>query len=154
MSRPCSKWDSMSLHTKKLRGYLDFQFLSRITQNWWIPRLSNVFGFVFNIFFHHSIFWFLSNELWKLKTHFRCFQVMENWVMWHFCNFTQQQWDPLMPCLINLTSWACSLPLSVSHFSFSFSFFKHTALISFLHRTFTNPYLTATWASYATSTDP
>ena len=24
--------------------------------------------------FHHSILWFLSYELWKLKTHFDCFQ--------------------------------------------------------------------------------
>ena len=29
-------------------------------------------GFVW-ICFHYSIIWFLSDKLWKLKTHFRCF---------------------------------------------------------------------------------
>ena len=30
----------------------------------------------------------MSDELWKLKTHFRCFQVMESELWWHFCNYT------------------------------------------------------------------
>ena len=31
---------------------------------------------------------FFSDELWKLKTYFRCFQVMETELWWHFCNYT------------------------------------------------------------------
>ena len=38
--------------------------------------------------------------------------------MWHFCNFTQPDGTHHMPCLINLTSWACALPLSLSSFFF------------------------------------
>ena len=40
----------------------------------WVPWLNGLFGDVFSFCFHHSIFWFFSDELWKLKTHFRCFQ--------------------------------------------------------------------------------
>ena len=40
------------------------------------------------ICFHHSILWFLSDELWKLKTHFRCFQVMETKLWWQSCKYT------------------------------------------------------------------
>ena len=49
-------------------------FPSPITQNMWVPRLRNLFGIVFSFCFHHLILWFLSDKLWKLKTHFRCFQ--------------------------------------------------------------------------------
>ena len=59
-------------------------FSSPITQNWWIPWLKGLFEFVFSFCFYHSIFWFLSDELWKLKTHFRCFQVIKTGFPWHF----------------------------------------------------------------------
>ena len=29
---------------------------------------------IFSFYFHYSILWFLSDELWKLITHFNCFQ--------------------------------------------------------------------------------
>ena len=64
-------------YRKILRGCLDFQFPSPITQNMWVPWLNGLFGDVFSFCFYHSILWFLSNELWKLKTHFRCFQVIK-----------------------------------------------------------------------------
>jgi len=32
---------------------------------------------------------FFSDGLWKLKTSFKCFQVMEIELWWHFSNFTQ-----------------------------------------------------------------
>ena len=31
----------------------------------------------FQFYFYHLILWFLSDELWKLKTHFRCFQFLK-----------------------------------------------------------------------------
>ena len=45
-----------------------------ITQNKWDPPQESLFGCVSSFCFHHSILWFLSDELWKLKTHFSCFQ--------------------------------------------------------------------------------
>ena len=51
----------------------------------------SLFGFIFKFCFHHSIFWFLSDELWKLKTHFRCFQVIETELWWHFCKYTHNK---------------------------------------------------------------
>ena len=59
-----------------------------ITQKWWVPRLSSLFGCAFSFYFHHSILWFLSDELWKLKTHFKCFQVIKTEFPWHFGNKT------------------------------------------------------------------
>ena len=83
----------IAIHT--LRGYLDFQFPSPITlfpslitQNWWVPRLSNMFGCVSSFCFHHSILWFLSDGLWKLKIHFKCFQAIKTQFPWHFRNKT------------------------------------------------------------------
>ena len=74
---------------------MDFQivspitlFPSLITQNWWVSRLSSLFGCVFNFRFYHSIFWFLSDELWKIKTYFKCFQVMDTELWWHFGKHT------------------------------------------------------------------
>ena len=74
---------------------MDFQivspitlFPSLITQNWWVSRLSSLFGCVFNFRFYHSIFWFLSDELWKIKTHFKYFQVMDTELWWHFGKHT------------------------------------------------------------------
>ena len=32
-----------------------------ITQNWWVPQLFGLFGFVFSFYFHHSTFLFLSD---------------------------------------------------------------------------------------------
>ena len=65
------------------------QFLSLITQKWWVPWSMSLFGFVFWICFIHSILTYLSNELQKLETSFRCFWVMEIEIRWHFRNFTQ-----------------------------------------------------------------
>ena len=59
-------------------------FLSPITQNWWIPRLFGLFGFIFSFCFHHTIFWYLSDKLWKLKTHFKVFSSYWNWVSMTF----------------------------------------------------------------------
>ena len=36
-------------------------FLLPITQNWWVPQLFGLFGFVFSFYFHHSTFLFLSD---------------------------------------------------------------------------------------------
>ena len=52
------------------------------------PQRESLFGFVFKFCFHHSILWFFSDELWKLKTHFRCFQVMETKLWWQSCKYT------------------------------------------------------------------
>ena len=38
------------------------------------PTDEHLFGWVLDHCFHNSILWFLSDELWKLKTHFRFFQ--------------------------------------------------------------------------------
>ena len=51
-------------------------------------RVSSLFGFVFKFCFHHSILWFLSDKLWNLKTHFRCFKVIKTKLWWHFCKYT------------------------------------------------------------------
>ena len=51
------------------------------------PMERSLFGFVFKFCFYHSIFWFLSDKLWKLKTHFKCFQVIKTELWWHFGNF-------------------------------------------------------------------
>ena len=59
-----------------LRGVWICCFPSPITQNSLVPQLSSLFGCVFSFCFHYSILWFLSNKLWKLKTHFGCFQVI------------------------------------------------------------------------------
>ena len=66
-----------SRSSSRLNGCLDFQFPSPITQNMWVPWLNGLFGDVFSFCFYHSILWFLSDKLWKLKTHFKCFQVMK-----------------------------------------------------------------------------
>ena len=65
-----------------------FVFPSPITQKWWDPRRESLFRFVFKFRFHHLILWFFSDELWKLKTHFRCFQVMETELWWQSCKYT------------------------------------------------------------------
>ena len=56
------------------------------------PMEKSLFGFVFKFCFHHLIFWFLSDKLWKLKTHFRCFQVIETELWCHFGNFLRNTW--------------------------------------------------------------
>ena len=89
---------------KDFRACLDFQFpspitlfLSPITQNMWVPWLNGLFGGVFSFYFHHSILWFLSDELWKLKTHFRCFQVMKTELWWYFCKYTHIEGPTVRP---------------------------------------------------------
>ena len=49
---------------------------------------EHLFGWVLDHCFYHSILWFLSDELWKLKTHFRCFQFLKLSFQWHFRNYT------------------------------------------------------------------
>ena len=65
---------NLAIHSKILRGCLDFQFPlpitlfpSPITQNMWVPWLTSVFDIVSSFYFHHSILWFLNDELWKLS---------------------------------------------------------------------------------------
>ena len=101
-----------------------FVFPSPITQKWWDPQRESLFGFVFKFCFHHSILWFFSDELWKLKTHFRCFQVMETKLWWHFCKYTHNEGP------INCNFWLHS-PLFfffLLHFSF---FFFNLLFLSF-----------------------
>ena len=54
----------------------------------WVPRRGSLFGCVFKFCFHHSILWFLSDELAKLKTTFGCFWIMETELWWHFYKYT------------------------------------------------------------------
>ena len=37
------------------------------------PTEEHLFGWVLDYYFHHSILWFLSDELWKLKTYLGVF---------------------------------------------------------------------------------
>ena len=50
-----------------LKGCLDFQFPSSITQNWWVPQLSSVFGciLVFISITQFFDFWVMSYRNWK-----------------------------------------------------------------------------------------
>ena len=79
------------------------------------PQRESLFGFVFKFCFHHSILWFFSDELWKLKTHFRCFQVMETKLWWQSCKYTHIEG----PTSCNF--WLHS-PLFFFFFFFHFSF--------------------------------
>ena len=65
-------------------------FPSLITQNWGShkKKKKTLFGFVSSFCFHHSILWFLSDELAKLKTTFECFWVMETELWWYFYKYT------------------------------------------------------------------
>ena len=95
-------------------------FPSPITQNWWVPWL---FGFVFSFCFHHSILWFLSDELWKLKTHFRCFQVIKTELLGHCCKF-------LDLCGTSQSTSATpnvSLPFLPSHLYLYSTFWTHSS---------------------------
>ena len=82
----------------------------------WVPWLNDFFGDVFSFCFYHSIIWFLSDELWKLKTHFRCFQVMKTELWWHFCKYTHIEGPTIRP-------FALSNTVVFFFFFFSFSFF-------------------------------
>ena len=62
-------------------------FPSLITQKWWDLCRERLFELVFKFCFHHSILWFLSNKLAKLKTSFESFWVMETKLWWHFCKY-------------------------------------------------------------------
>ena len=88
------------------------------------PMEKSLFGFVFKFCFHHLILLFFSDELWKLKTHFRCFQVMETELWWHFDNFLRNTWahgkelsnPPQNFCsLQHSTQWLLLTCLSLSH---------------------------------------
>ena len=76
------KKKKLHMSPSNIRGCLDLLFPSLITQNMWVPRLRSLFGFCF----HHSILLFLSDELWKFKIHFRCFQFSKLSFQWHFHN--------------------------------------------------------------------
>ena len=45
-------------------------------------------GYVLKFCFHHSIIWFFSDELAKLKTTFWCFWVMKTELWWYFDKYT------------------------------------------------------------------
>ena len=88
------------------------------------PQRESLFGFVFKFCFHHSILWFFSDELWKLKTHFRCFQVMETKLWWQSCKYTHIEG----PTSCNF--WVHS-PLFFFFFFFPL-FFLYNSLLSLL----------------------
>lgn len=77
---------------KSLRGCLVFGVSITHHSECWDPWREACLDLFSKFFFHHSILWFLSDELWKLKTHFRCFQVMETKLWWHFGNFLRSTW--------------------------------------------------------------
>ena len=104
----------------RLGGCLVFVFPSPITQKWWDPRRESLFGFVFKFCFHHLILWFLSNELWKLKTLFRCFQVMKTELWWQSCKYTHIEGPT------NCNFWLHS-SLFFSFFNFFFSVLLHVS---------------------------
>ena len=118
------KFSILCLLQRILRGYLIFVFSSPITQNMWVPWLNGLFGNVFSFCFHHSIFWFLSDELWKLKTHFKCFQVIETKVWCIFVN-THTMRDPPTTTFDSLSSHFFFFLL---HYSF---FFLYSSIHSF-----------------------
>ena len=78
---------------------------------------EHLFGWVLDHCFHHSIIWFLSNELWKLKTLFKCFQF-HNFVFNCISIIKTTYWVPLvLSCQLSLLS-----PTGHSLFSFFFFF--------------------------------
>ena len=95
------------------------QHPSPITQKLWDPRRETLFGCVFKFCFHHSILWFLSDKLWKLKTHFRCFQVIETELWWHFCKYTHIEGPTVLSS--HFPSLSHQSPSSFLFFSFFFS---------------------------------
>ena len=99
------------------------EFSSPITQNQWVPWSKHLFGFVLSFCFHHLILTKLSDELQKLETSYRCFQVMEIELWWHFGNFTQ-----LMPAFTPPT--ALFIP-DQTPFA-SFQFLQHPSINFFL----------------------
>ena len=110
----------------KLRGCLDLVFSithhsvsSLITQNWCAPWLFGLFGFVFSFCFHHSILWFLSDELWKLKTTFRCIWVMKTKLWRHFGKYTHI-WGTHSQRVVKSGQTFCSLQHALSYFFFFF----------------------------------
>ena len=105
---------------RKIRGCLVFVFPSPITQNMWVPWLNGLFEDVFSFCFHNLIIWFLSDELYKLKTNFMCFQVMETELWWHFCKYTQWGTHQLQ-LLTSLSSFFFFFFFSFSTFLSSFS---------------------------------
>ena len=103
----------------------------------------SLFGFIFKSCFYYSIFWFLSDKLWKLKTHFKCFQVIKIELWWHFGNFLRNTWahgrelsNPSQNfcSLQHSTQWLLLMCLSPSHESHwranpSVHFFRATSFI-------------------------
>ena len=130
------KLDALLNFTKWLSGCLDllFPFLitlfpSPITQTWRDSWLKSLFGFCF----HHSILWFFSDELWKLKTHFRCFQVIETELWWHFCKYTHIEGPtvrgPAVTFLLLIFFFHWVQWVWVVFFFFFFSFSFHIGLV-------------------------
>ena len=73
--------ESKTLFGRVVKGL--FGFLISITYNLKIvgPMMETSYetcldfnNSIFSFCFHYSILWFLSDELWKLITHFNCFQ--------------------------------------------------------------------------------
>ena len=105
-------------------------FPSLITQKWWDLWRESLFGFVFKFCFHHLILLFLSDELWKLKTHFRFFQVIETKLWWHFCKYTHIEGPTVRPFTLSntrhllfffffcLSRWVWDTPFSILFFFF------------------------------------
>ena len=94
----------------------------------WVPWQKGVFGFVFNFCFYHSILWFLSDELAKLKTTFGCFQVMDTELWWHFGKYTHF-WDPRSEK--SHPYFFFSPPYFFSHFFFTYSLNGFFLILSF-----------------------
>ena len=65
-----------------------------------MKKKKTLLGFVFSFCFYHSILWFLSNKLWKLKTYFRCFWFPKLSFQWHFHNLTH-----ITSCNVRQTDW-------------------------------------------------
>ena len=89
--------------------------------------------FVFSYCFHYSIIWFLSDELWKLKTHFRCFQFHDSifndiFVIKHTLK------DPLVRSAATFDLFFFSL--GSMRWSSSSSFFPFTRVFFFFHFSF------------------
>ena len=107
-------------------------FLSPVSQNWWVPQQKGVLGFVLNFCFHHSILWFLSYKLTKLKTTFGYFQVMETESWWHFSKYIYLR-DPWSESSQIQSDILLSPTRDVFFF---FSFFSHWVWAWFLYSLF------------------
>ena len=90
------------------------------------PTEEPLFVKIFERCFHHSKLQKSELELWKLKTHFRCFQVIENWVQWQTCK--------KIKFMGPMSSQNLLIDSTLAHFFFSFkSFFSPFPLYSSPH---------------------